>query len=264
MTNVTRKGVDERARGGLRFQWSVVPWDSRVFGAPVLQIHEIAYQEDAAGDVLPLFETERDRLGAMIVSCRMPASRLQESMILEAHGFRFIEMMLEPSREGLTELHLAPDPSLTVAHAEHADMPALLEIAGTAFRNERYHVDPRLDPQKGNERYQQWVANALEHPSQRLIAVRDGRHIIAFFLVEMLSEGTCYWHLNAIAPPWQGRGYGRRVWSTMLMQAREESAQRVRSCIAVRNHRVLNLYASLGFRFSEPLMTFHWVRELRG
>jgi len=46
----------------------------------------------------------------------------------------------------------------------------------------------------------------------------------------------------------------------MLHQAREAGAQRVRTCIVARNHRVLNLYAGLGFRFPPPQMTFHWVK----
>jgi RimJ/RimL family protein N-acetyltransferase len=84
--------------------------------------------------------------------------------------------------------------------------------------------------------------------------------LVAFFVTELLPDGTCYWHLNAVAPGVQGKGYGLRAWLTMLRHARDSGARRVRTSIAARNHRALNLYARLGFRFSPPLMTFHWVR----
>ena len=65
--------------------------------------------------------------------------------------------------------------------------------------------------------------------------------------------------INAVAPGAQGQGYGWRAWQAMLAQAHLEGAERVRTAIVARNHRVLNLYARLGFRFPAPLMTFHWV-----
>ena len=101
----------------------------------------------------------------------------------------------------------------------------------------------------------------LDHPSQRLHVIRDGSLLAAFFVTERLADGTCYWHLNAVTPDAQGKGYGRRAWLAMLHQAQGDGAQRVRTSIVARNHRVLNLYARLGFRFPPPLMTFHWVRS---
>ena len=97
---------------------------------------------------------------------------------------------------------------------------------------------------------------------QELYVVCDASRRIAFFVTELLSDRTCYWHLNAVAPDAQGQGYGRRVWLAMMNQALEGGAQRVRTSIVARNHRVLNLYARLGFSFPPPSMTFHWVRPL--
>jgi RimJ/RimL family protein N-acetyltransferase len=180
-------------------------------------------------------------------------------MLLEGHGFRFIEMAYHPELDRLESIAL-PDDTLMVARATPQDLLEVLEIAGNAFRNERFHVDPRLNPSLGDLRYCNWVKSSLDHPSQRLEVVRDGEQLVAFFVTEMLEDGTCYWHLNAVAPNAQGQGYGRRAWQAMLRKAREEGARRVQTCIVARNHRVLNLYARLGFRFAPPLMTFHWVR----
>lgn len=244
----------------LLLTWQENPWDSVVFGHPVLHISEMEVRGVGAPRDFGRFELARANMGACLVSCRLPHDKIRESMLLEDRGFRFIEMAYHPELDGLATVALAED-NLSITAATHQDMPKVLEIAGNAFRNERFHVDPRLDPKLGDLRYRNWVDGCLDHPNQRLQLVRDGERLAAFFVTEILGDGTCYWHLNAVAPELQGQGYGRRAWQAMLRKARDDDgALRVRTCIVARNHRVLNLYARLGFRFAPPLMTFHWVR----
>jgi GNAT superfamily N-acetyltransferase len=242
----------------LLLEWSEAPWDTAIYRQPVLQVTRLELRGDAtAADAAPFLQA-RDACGSTLVSCRLPAERLRESMFLEDLGFRFVEMLYAPEidLQGLA----APAQPLQLARAEAADLQAVREIAGSAFRNERFHVDPRLPMHLADLRYQNWACSALEHPRQRLEVLRDGGEIVSFFVTEMLADGTCYWHLNAVAPGAQGKGYGRRAWQTMLAAAAGEGAARVRTSIVARNHRVLNLYVSLRFRFLPPQMTFHWVR----
>ena len=245
----------------LALAWAEAPWDTAVFGHPVLQFTHLEVRGPAAGGDLAIFEQARDRLGAGLVSCRLDHDRLLESMLLEDHGFRFIEMVFHPELENLQDHTLPDNNGLEAAPASHEDLPAILDIAGSAFRNERFHVDPRLDPALGDRRYRNWVESSLDHDRQRLHVLKEGGRIVAFFVTEHQEDGTCYWHLNAVAPTAQGQGYGRRAWLAMLRLAKQEDAVRIRTCIVARNHRVLNLYARLGFRFPPPLMTFHWVRD---
>ncbi len=245
----------------LRMAWSEAPWDSIVSGFPVLQITKLELCGPNASTYMHTFENARDHMGAGLVSCRLSHECLLESIFLEDHGFRFVEMLYQPELE-LTAAKITNDAELlAVSLALESDLPILLDIAGRAFSNERFHMDPRLDSEVGNQRYQNWVRSSLHHPSQQLNVVKDEDLIIGFFVTELLDDGTCYWHLNAIAPQMQGQGYGRRAWLTMLNQAADSGAKRVRSSIVARNHRVINLYARLGFRFLPPFMTFHWVNN---
>lgn len=253
--------TDQVNSGSLRMTWSRAPWDEVVCGYPVLQVtHMQVLGADAARDI-SAFERARDEVGAGLVSCRLPHDCLRESMLLEDHGFRFIEMMYQP------EIALSGFPvdvqenELSVSRATDDDMPFLLEVARTAFRNERFWMDPRIARGVSDKRYQNWVASSQQHASQELHVVRDMGQTIAFFVLEVMSDGICYWHLTALAPGAQGKGYGRRVWSAMLEYAARRGARRVRTSIAARNVRVLNLYAGLGFRFLPPTMTLHWVRR---
>lgn len=240
--------------------WLQPLWDEIACGFPVFQIVTMqVLGQDACCDI-EQFERERDMQGVGLVSCRLPHDSLKESMLLEDRGFRFIEMVFTPELD-LAGFQAGKEAGLlTVCRATAADMTRLLGIARQAFQNERFKMDPRLDPAFSDQRFCNWVSSSLHHSTQELYTVKDDARVVAFFVTEALADGTCYWHLNAVAPDAQGQGYGRRVWLSMLDQAARTGTKRVRSSIAARNHRVLNLYARLGFSFLPPSMTFHWVR----
>ncbi len=238
-----------------------VPWDSEIFGFPVGQIAEMRILRPgrAVHELVP-FSNWLDEQAIRLVSCRLPHDRLPESMLLEEIGFRFVEMVLHPYLPNL-QSRSWDDQGLDVRAAEAADLPELEEIAAHAFGYERFHIDPRLDPRLADLRYQVWVRNSLGDARQQLYIICEGRKVVAFFVTESKPGGSCYWHLTAVAPAFQGRGYGKKVWRTMLRHHQSEGALEIGTTISARNSPVLNLYASLGFRFQPPEMTLHWVRK---
>lgn len=244
----------------LSVEWEEIPYDTKVMGYPVIHIKRmIVHGSSAVRDFVP-FESDRDKIGCGLVSCRLPHDCLRESMFLEDQGFRFVEMLYQPELVNLQSYSGFNCSHLTVTLASADDIPAIVDIACQAFTNERFHIDPRLSSHLGSQRYCNWVRSSFIHNSQQLYVVREKSLLVAFFVIEKLDDGTCYWHLNAVSPVLQGQGYGRRAWLAMLELALTEGMSKIRTCIVARNYRVLNLYASLGFRFSSPMMTFHWVR----
>ncbi len=246
----------------LAMAWTETPWDSALFGFPVLHISSLACRAPLvqAEEAFVRFEQQRDALGCRFASARVPAADTEASFLLQARGFRVVEMLLHPEFDLDTVAARAPlSAALEVRPAETDSLPALEEIAGAAFGLERFHVDPRVPRGLGDRRYCNWVRSALNHPRQRLLELFDGEQRVAFFVTERLDDGTEYWHLNAVDKQAQGRGIGERAWAAMIDRARGEGARRVRSAIVVRNVRVMNLYAKLGFRFLPPLIGLHWA-----
>lgn len=247
--------------GALSLAYFQVPWDSEIFAFPVAQIKEIRVSEptQARKDLLP-FQAWLEQEKIRLASCRVPFDRLNETMLLENAGFRFVEMVLHPQ---LADLQAYPCVSqgLDVDLADDADLPVIEDIAAHAFGYERFHADPRLERALADQRYRVWVRNSHRHPTQRLYKICDGPDLIAFFVTENKPDGLCYWHLTAIAPGFQGRGYGKRVWREMLNQHQREGMTRIGTTIAGGNTPVLNLYVSLGFRFQPPEITLHWLRD---
>ena len=90
---------DELISTSLRMKWSTAPWDEMVFGFPVLQITNMEVLGANAKSDIQVFERERDRIGAGMVSCRLAHQCMRESMLLEDRGFRFIEMLFQPELE---------------------------------------------------------------------------------------------------------------------------------------------------------------------
>lgn len=245
----------------LRIQCNLAPWDADIFGFPVAQIHGLQISDTTQAALA--FRAVLDWLDKMqvrIASSRLPHGQLRESMFLEDQGFRFVEMVLHPKLANLDRQNL-PEDTLAIEPAEESDLASIVAIAESAFRYERYHVDPRLDARLANKRYGRWARNSYGHPSQRLLKIRDSEQLVAFFVVEDQQDGGVYWHLTAVAPNFQGRGYGRRTWQAMLRHHRTAGAAYVATTISARNVPVLSLYSRLGFSFLPPEMTFHWVRE---
>lgn len=247
---------DEHAR----LEFSEAPWDRPHFGRPVVQITAIVCKNDPAltNVVTRLLDACRAR-DVALVSCRVGVEQVSESMLLERHGFRHIEVVLHPELRFGGPAEQPPPSSCESRLATQDDIADLERIAETAFVNERFYVDPRIERSIAASRYVGWMKSALTHDSQRLHVILYQGQVVGFFVIERRADGVCYWHLNAISPDWHGRGIGRAAWQRMVDVARADGCVAVQTCIAVRNVKVMNLYASLGFRFMNPAMTLHWI-----
>ncbi|MEI7788841.1 MAG: hypothetical protein WCI23_09340, partial [Chlorobiaceae bacterium] len=149
---------------GLSLKAVLVSWDTEIFNYPVGTIEYLKiFNFDQITFDYMAFESWRDLNQCKLMSCRLGHDQLYESMFLEGKGFRFIETVLHPKLENLLRLNIS-DQGLEIIPANEADMPVLKRIAELAFRNERFHVDPRLDPRLGDLRYVRWVMNSLQHP----------------------------------------------------------------------------------------------------
>jgi ribosomal protein S18 acetylase RimI-like enzyme len=248
------------ADGGL-IECSIVPWDSEIFEFPVAAISKLELGEDAEGRaLLGGFDAWCADHAVRLASCRIDHLRLRESMALEAHGFRFVEMVFGQRLERFESID-TPRHQISVDEATPADLEAIERVAYAAFTTGRYLLDWRLPPDLSNRRYARWVRNSLDAPAQTILKAEIDGRLAGFFIVERHPDRSVYWHLTAIAPAFQGQGIGRSVWQTILLRHAAEGVARVDTTVSAHNPAVLNLYARLGFSVQPPMMTFHWLRN---
>jgi ribosomal protein S18 acetylase RimI-like enzyme len=240
---------------------SLVAEDTKTFGSPVAVIDAI--EIDARADPSPIlraFEAWCDENRVRFASCRLDHLRLKESMALEGHGFRFVEIVYRPRLTDLDRV-IEPDHRIDVGEARADDLAAIEAIAHAAFTTGRLLLDWRVDPELSGRRYANWVRTSFENPAHSVIkAERDGQ-LVGFFVVEQRADDSVYWHLTAVAPEWQGKGIGLSLWRTMLLRHRSAGVRLVETTVSGHNPPVMNLYARLGFSFAAPQMTFHWLRD---
>jgi ribosomal protein S18 acetylase RimI-like enzyme len=147
--------------------------------------------------------------------------------------------------------------------ATAADLPALETVAEEAFVTGRFRLDWRLASTLNGLRYRHWVRTSLDNPRHLVLKGIAERRLAGFFIIERTATDRCYWHLTAVAPAVQGQGMGKRLWRSVMRHLQSQGVDVIETLISLHNTPVLNLYARLGFSFTPPEMTFHWLRGER-
>jgi len=255
----TEYDVERIDTENLRLKFFLVPWDSEIAGQPVAELKEIELlgREKAYND----YEGFRGWLSehkVLLCSCRVAQERIAEIMFLEDQGFRFIELNYRPRLTTVSKLEF-PQEQITVELANDGDREALASIASRAFPYGRFHQDPRVAAGLGDRRYRTWLWNGFRNSRQQVVKCLLEGEVVGFFVAEYPEAGHCFWSLCALEPSFQGQGLGKRVWKAMLRWHQVQGIDTVSTSISSHNVPVLNLYASLGFRFAAPTVTLHWM-----
>lgn len=236
--------------------WSLSAQDSEILGYPVATLSGDGWWMNAS--TLSEYEAWRDIHGIQMASVRVDLPNTEEANTLERIGFRFIEVVIQPSistvgrgwSSGSVEI-VTPSPSNT---------RELFRIAETAFTSDRFSLDHRLPIWASGKRYRAWVETALNGCGYEVHQIALKGRVAGFFVTEPVADYGSHWHLTAIAPELHGNGVGRAAWNAMLAMEAGRGRLWVKTRISTANTPALNLYSSMGFRFSNPQATFHWVR----
>lgn len=213
--------------------WIETPWDARAFGAPTYQLTSV----DEAS--LARLTGARGHFTAKIAPD-------EDAGPLRRAGFYYCDTLLEPWGDA-DGFRPAVDPKASFVR----DMPwaDLLAVGHGAFFG-RYHRDPAISRARADARYDQWMREL--HDEGRIYGLLyDGR--TAGFIGE--KDGALV--LHAMASRMRGLGLARALWTLVIRDLLERGRRELRSSVSAGNLPVVNLYASLGFRFRHPLDVYH-------
>jgi hypothetical protein len=238
-----------------------LPWDEAIFGFPVADLR-------LAGD--PPLETNpsvalREALDAFcaqtkseLVSVRADGADTAAQAMLIAAGFLPVDFSLLALIQPLKPESLPPH-RFTMRPAGPEDHKAILHIAESAFAFGRYHGDPRFPRYMANRRYLQWVRNALDTADQDDHVLVLGRpNAVLGFMNVVIRDGNADLRLGAVDPENEIGFAGFALYAETLRAAHSLSARSASARIAAANTRVMNVCASLGYRFFSPETTLHW------
>lgn len=227
------------------------PWDTKAFEFDVWDCLNVHFADEPMANS-PI-KVEWDQNPGLYVA-KIAAHQIETIDSLTQAKFHFRDLALKPTISLATKLPFSSD--LGVRRATPDDISQIEAIASTSFQVSRYHSEPSLRRGLADRRYALWVANAFASVNQVIFVCEIEQKIGAFFIVEA-RERVMYWHLTAVAPKFQGRGLGKRMWSAMANLAQAEGYAKVETSISAMNTPVLNLYRKLGAEFSDPTISLH-------
>lgn len=236
-----------------------IPWDSELFGFPCWDVRPGGEASAMLATALAEFVAKRKSEGECLLVTKAPTREVAMGRLLTGCGFYPVETLLEiemPLARLAPLTAMARGAVLRLATAE--DGEAILEIAGTAFHDDRFHLDPSLPPEKADERYRGWVERGFAS-GEPVFVYEDTRRgkILGFYHIRNLPNEVVDLSLAAVHPSCQGSGVGALMYPAVLEECRRLGCRTAVTRIAINNLPVANLFFRLGFTIREAMLTFH-------
>ena len=237
-----------------------IPWDSALFGFPCWDVRPGGEASSVLAEALSGFVAERKAEGECLLVTKVPTRDVAMGRVLAENGFYVVEAMLDIT---LPLARLTPSTAVArgaaLRPATTDDLEAILDIAGSAFHDDRFHLDPTLPPEKADRRYRGWVERGFASGEPVFVYedTRRGR-ILGFYHIRELPNAAVDLSLAAVHPSCQGSGIGALMYQAMLEECRQRGYQTAVTRIAINNLPVANLFFRLGFTIREAVLTFHW------
>lgn len=209
------------------------PWDTAVLGMATWELLEYSkpalQQAVATGHYTIKVDPQADKC------------------LLQEHGFYYCDTLIEP-RCDAKRLRRLSHPDASVSKTIDADRA--LAICHGAFVHGRFHRDFNLPKVAADLRYDNWLAQLIE--AQQVYGLHWQGDLVGF--IGYVGNSLV---LHAVADGYRGKGLSKYWWSKVCGDLLTVGNQEIRSSISAANVAVLNLYASLGFFFTNPLDVYH-------
>jgi len=210
------------------------PWDTAVYGVSCYEITE--YREALL-----------THAAATPGHYSLKVDPLADKRLLHEYGFYYTDTLLEPvCRVGELQAHAHP----AAAVATDVALPDVLHICRGAFSHGRFHRDFNLPRTQADQRYVQWLEQM--HGRGEVLGLMFEDELAGF-----IGHASGALLLHAVAERFRGRGLAKFMWSAACEHMFAQGEERLSSSISAANLPVLNLYASLGFRFRAAVDVYH-------
>jgi GNAT superfamily N-acetyltransferase len=210
------------------------PWDSAVFGLETFEILDLTDE---------ILEAVTRSTGHYTIKVK-PLSNKES---LHRHGFYYCDTLIEPfCRRERFIFHNHE----SVKVSQNVPLDNMLAICHSAFTMDRFHRDFSIDLESADRRYANWLRQL--HSEGNVYGLMFGSDLAGFI---GFSGGRLV--LHALAQGFRGQGLAKYLWSAACREFFGQGHEELTSSISAANVAVLNLYASLGFRFRNPLDVYH-------
>lgn len=239
-------------------------WDTEQFGVAAACVDLL----QSSGSYAEARLQKREVLGLLLGQCRESGVRHLSARVttedlttihaLEEAGFELIDgiQTFALSLDGRHDS--APGSSRLF---EVRDLPAVLEIARTAFTVDRFHADTALSSEVADRANESWTRNCCLGVAADAVLVVEEEGRIAGYVSCRADRERRYGVIVLVATAkWaRGRGVGRRATLAALDWIGRQGLEAVEVGTQLRNIPAARLYEGLGFRLTRTSLTFRKV-----
>jgi GNAT superfamily N-acetyltransferase len=210
-----------------------IPWDVEAFGFPCYEVTDTSAMA---------LETT--------VACGHYTAKvdpLTTKQFLLENDFYYCDTLMEPyCRPEMFK----PVYSQNVSICDECSLKEILLLSKGAYRHGRYHRDFNVPVELADLRYDNWIRDLYDSGSCFGLLYKSS--LAAYFG----TNGNKV-VLHAVAEEFRGKGLAKHLWSAGYRKMLDRGFLEVFSSVSASNTAVINLYASLGFRFRNPLDVYH-------
>ena len=210
------------------------PWDSAVFGVDAYEITDSSRESLELAVRVPGHYTVR-------------VDPLVSKQMLHEYGFYYCDTLIEPY---CTAESFPGFDSVDADISRDVSLDPLLAICHGAFSHGRFHRDFSLPTAQADQRYDNWLAQL--HGAGKVYGLLYQGKLGGFIAVDGNQLV-----LHAIAESLRGRGLAKLLWTPVCRMLFDQGCGELVSSVSASNLAVVNLYATLGFRFRNPIDLYH-------
>ncbi len=209
------------------------PWDSLVLGVNTYEIMKLS--KNILEDAL-MFH------GHFTIKVRPGIG----TKLLYEYGFYYCDTLIQP--------YCTPDNFKYFSNKKAGisydlRISDILSISREAFYG-RFHRDFNIERKVADARYDAWLTHLYKE--NNVFGLLFNGKLTGFFA---FSENRIL--LHALSQRYRGKGLGKYLWSVACKELFSKRYKEITSSISASNMPILNLYASLGFKFRNPVDVYH-------
>lgn len=210
------------------------PWDSVIFGIDTYEI--VSFTPDALHEAL-------NTSGHYTIKVDPLASK----KLLHTTGFYYCDTLIEPycRKENFI---FYEDNRFDIAVPKKID--TIIDMCHQVFLHGRFHRDFNIKNEFAEKRYTNWLQKL--HESKKVYELLYEENVAGFIATDKAKLV-----LHTIHDKYRGQRIAKFFWSKMCKHLFTKGHDEITSSISAANLAVVNLYASLGFRFRNPVDIYH-------